>query len=137
MRLLEKGLHGGLGSGNLGVVVAGHGVGKASFLVGIALDELLRSGRVLHVSMTHTVQHIRDHYDTVFEDLAATVHLEDEARVHADIDRCRSIRVYPPNALTADKLREAVKVESDTVGPPSLIVIEGLDFELLPRQDFV
>ena len=28
LRLLEKGLHGGLGSGNLGVVVAGHGVGK-------------------------------------------------------------------------------------------------------------
>ena len=28
LRLLEKGLHGGLGPGNLGIVVAGHGVGK-------------------------------------------------------------------------------------------------------------
>jgi len=137
MRLLEKSLHGGLGPGNLGVVVAGHGVGKKSFLIGVALDELLRSGRVLHVSMAHTVSHIRDHYDTVFEELASTAHLENEAQVHADIDRNRSIRVYPRNALTTAKLREAVKVESATTGPPSLIVIEGLDFETTSREDFV
>jgi hypothetical protein len=137
MRLLEKGLHGGLGPGNLGIVVAGHGVGKASFLVGVALDELLRSGRVLHVSMAHSVSHIRDHYDTVFEELAATVNLEDEAQVHVDIDRNRSIRVYPRNALTTAKLREAVKVESEVAGQPSLVVIEGLDFESTSRQDFV
>ena len=137
LRLLEKSLHGGLGPGNLGVVVAGHGVGKASFLVGVALDELLRSGRVLHISMAHTVSHIRDHYDTVFEELAATARLDDEAQVHADIDRNRSIRVYPQNTLTTAKLREAVKVESTTSGQPSLIVIEGLDFETTSRQDFV
>ena len=137
LRLLEKGLHGGLGPGNLGIVIAGHGVGKASFLVGVALDELLRSGRVLHVSMAHTVSHIRDHYDTVFEELAATAHLEDEAQVHVDINRNRSIRVYPRNVLTTAKLREAVKVESETGGQPSLLVIEGLDFETASRQDFV
>jgi len=136
MRLLEKGLHGGLGPGNLGIVVAGHGVGKASFLVGVALDELLRSGRVLHVSMAHPVSHIRDHYDTVFAELAATAHLEGEAQVRVDIDRNRSIRVYPKNALTTAKLREAVKVETETAGQPSLLVIEGLDFETTSRQDF-
>lgn len=136
LRLLEKGLNGGLGPGNLGIVVAGHGVGKASFLVGVALDELMRSGRVLHVSMAHTVSHIRDHYDTVFEELAATAHLEDEAQVHVDIDRNRSIRVYPRNALTTAKLREAVKVESETTGRPSMVLIEGLDFETISRQDF-
>ena len=37
LRLLEKNLHGGLGRGNLGVVLAGHGVGKTSFLVGVAV----------------------------------------------------------------------------------------------------
>jgi len=137
LRLLEKGLHGGLGPGNLGVVVGGPGVGKASFLVGVALDELLRSGRVLHVSMNHTVAHIRDHYDTVFEELRTNAHLENGTQVHADIDRNRSIRVYPRNALTTAKLREAVKVESEISGQPSLVVIEGLDFETTSRQDFV
>jgi hypothetical protein len=137
LRLLEKGLHGGLGPGNLGVVIGGPGVGKASFLVGVALDELLRSGRVLHVSMAHTVSHIRDHYDTVFEELAATARLKDEAQVHVDIDRNRTIRVYPRNALTTAKLREAVKVESETIAQPSLLLIEGLDFDTTSRQDFM
>lgn len=137
LRLLEKGLHGGLGPSNLGVVVAGHGVGKASFLVGVALDELLRSGRVLHVSMAHTVSHIRDHYDTVFEELAATTHLDNDAQVHADIDRCRSIRVYRRNSLTAAKLRDAVKIETEATGQPSLVIIEGLDFDSTSRDEIL
>lgn len=137
MRLLEKGLHGGLGPGNLGVVLAGHGVGKTSFLVGVALDELLRGGRVLHVCLDHTVSHVRAHYDTVFEDLASTTHLEDEAQVHTEIDRRRSIRVYPPDALVPSKLREAVKLESEAGGQPSLLILEGMDCEKLPQDDLV
>ena len=62
LRLLEKGLHGGLGKGNLGLVLAGHGVGKTSFLVCVALDDLLRGEHVLHVSLDQTVAHTRAHY---------------------------------------------------------------------------
>lgn len=135
LRLLEKGLHGGLGPGNLGVVLAGHGVGKGACLVGIALDELLRGGRVLHVCMDHPVAHVRAHYDAVFEELAATTHLEDEAVVHADIDQRRSIRVYPPNSLSASKLRDAVKLESEAGAKPSVVVIQGVDMEALPLHE--
>lgn len=135
LRLLEKGLHGGLGSGNLGVVLAGHGVGKTSFLVGVALDELLRQSRVLHVSLSHSVAHVRAHYDTVYEDLAASTHLEDEGLIHGEIDRRRSIRVYPPNDLTTAKLRDAVKLETEAGAKPSLIVLEGLDLAALPHGD--
>lgn len=135
LRLLEKGLHGGLGPGNLGVVLAGHGVGKTSFLVGVAVDELLRSGRVLHVSLSHTVSHVRAHYDTVFDELATSTHLEDEGLIHGEIDRCRSIRVYPPNSLTTGKLRDAVKLESEAGAKPSLVVLEGLDVAALSRGD--
>ena len=135
LRLLEKGLHGGLGPGNLGVVIAGHGVGKTSFLVGVALDELLRSGHVLHVSLDETVSHIRAYYDTVFEDLASTAHLEEEARVHRESDRLRSIRVYPNHMLSPSKLREAVKVESEAGAKPSVLSVEGLDFETIQPDD--
>jgi hypothetical protein len=135
LRLLEKGLHGGLGPGNLGVVIAGPGVGKTPFLVCVALDELLRSGNVLHVALDQTVGHVRAHYDTVFEDLASSTRLEDEAMVHSDIARRRSIRVYPPAAFNAAKLREAVKVETETGLKPGLVIVEGLDLETAPRQD--
>ena len=135
LRLLEKGLHGGLGPGNLGVVIAGHGVGKTSFLVGVAVDELLRDGRVLHVSCSHPVTHVRAHYDVVFEELAQQKHLENVAAIHREIDRHRSIRVYPPNTLTPEKLRDAVKLEAETGGAPTLIVLEGLDLTTQSRGD--
>lgn len=127
LRLLEKGLHGGLGQGNLGLVVAGRGVGKTSFLVGVALDDLLRGSHVLHVVLDQTVAHTRDFYDTVFEEMAATTHLEDEATVHADIDRSRSIRAYPPTDFDADKLREAIAVEESAGSKPALVIVEGIE----------
>jgi hypothetical protein len=135
LRLLEKGLHGGLGAGNLGLVLAGHGVGKSSFVVGVALDELLRSRPVLHVACDHTVQHVRDHYDTVFEDLAATTHLENPAVVRAELDRLRRIRAYPPSALDAKRLREALDLERELGAHPELIVVDGLDIEPRSREE--
>ena len=67
--------------------------------------------------------------------LAASARLENEVQVHVDIDRNRSIRVYPKNELTPAKLREAVKVESEASGQPSMLLIEGLDFETTSRED--
>ncbi len=135
LRLLEKGLHGGLGQGNLGVLIAGHGVGKTPFLVGVAVDELLRSGRVLHVSLAHTVAHVRAYYDTVFEELAHSTHLEDEGLIHSEIDQHRSIRVYPPGSLTAAKLRDAVKLELEADAKPTMLILEGVQIEQMPRSD--
>ncbi len=135
LRLLEKGLHGGLGAGNVGVLLGGRGVGKTPFLVGVALDELLRGGTVLHVALDQTVSHVRAHYDTLFETLAASTHLEDAAITQGEIDRRRSIRVYPPDTLTSSKLREAVDLEVGAGAKPSLLIIEGIDCESLPDDE--
>jgi hypothetical protein len=135
LRLLEKGLHGGLGRGNLGVVVARHGVGKSSFLVGVALDDLMRGEPVLHVTLDATVAHVRAYYDTVFDELASSTGLEDAARVHTDVDRNRRIRAYPPGEFSVSKLREAVKLESESGAPPALVVLEGLDLAVTDRDD--
>jgi hypothetical protein len=135
LRLLEKGLHGGLGRGNLGLLLAGHGVGKTPFLVGVALDDLLRGERALHVALDQTVSHVRAYYDTVFDELAATTHLEDAARVHLDVDRRRSIRTYPASGFAPAKLREALKFEAEAGPPPALVVIEGLPLEQASRDE--
>ena len=128
LRLLEKGLHGGLGQGNLGLVIAGPGVGKTSFLVGVALGELLRDEPVLHIALDHSVQHVRDYYDTVFEELAHTTHLEENhVAVRAEIDRLRRIRVYPHGSFDAKRLREAIALEAELGPRPELVVVDGLD----------
>ena len=137
LRLLEKGLHGGLGRGNLGLVLAGHGVGKTPFLVGVALDDLLRGERVLHVTLDQTVGHLRAYYDTVFDELAAHAHLDDTARVHVDVDRLRSIRAYPAGRFDASKLREAIKIEAETGPRPALVILEGFDLEHAPENEVV
>jgi hypothetical protein len=137
LRLLEKGLQGGLGRGNLGLVLAGHGVGKTSFLVGVALDELLRGGHVLHVSLGHTVGHVRAHYDTVFDALASSTHLEDVVQVRQDVDRKRSIRVYPREGFGVGKLRDAVKLQTEAGAPPALVVVEGFDLAAADPGDLV
>lgn len=127
LRLLEKGLHGGLGIGNLGALVAGHGVGKSSFLIGVAIDELLRGGTVLHVALDQTVGHVRDHYDTIYEALVTSTHLDDAKLTHGEIDNHRRIRAYNARDFTATKLADAVKIESETGARPTLIAIDGLD----------
>lgn len=137
VRLLEKGLHGGLGKGNLGLVLAGHGVGKTAFLVGLALDDLLRGGHVLHVALDGTVSHTRAYYDTVFDDLASQAHLEDEAVVHAEVDRRRSIRAYPPAGFDVAKLREAVKLEEEMGSRPGMVILEGLEHASLSRDELL
>jgi hypothetical protein len=127
MRLLEKGLHGGLGTGNLGAVLAGHGVGKSSFLVGLALDQLLREQRVLHVALDETVDHVRAYYDTVFDDLASEHQLEDAAKIHAEVDRHRSIRAYGSDAFHVGKLREALELEEETAAKPAVVIVDGAE----------
>jgi hypothetical protein len=137
LRLLEKGLHGGLGKGNLGLVLAGHGVGKTSFLVGVALDVLLRGEPVLHVVLDKTVAHTRAFYDTVFDDLASSTRLEDEAVVHEEVDRLRSIRAYPAEGFGPEKLREALKQEEELGSRPALLIVEGFGASGPSREDIL
>ena len=137
LRLLEKGLHGGLGAGNLGLLLAGRGVGKTPFLVGVALDEALRGGNVLHVALDQTVAHVKLHYDAVFDDFAATTHLDDVAVTRQEIDRRRNIRAYSAASFSASKLREAVKVEAEAGNRPALILIEGVDLPALDRAELL
>ena len=68
--------------------------------MGVALDELMRGGNVLHVAIDQTVAHTRAHYDTLFDELASQAHLDDAAQLHAEVDRRRSIR-----AVTSRELR--------------------------------
>jgi hypothetical protein len=127
LRVLEKGLHGGLGKGNVGLVLAGPGVGKSSFLVGVALDDLLRGDRVLHVVLDQTVAHTRAYYDTVFGDLRTTTHLADGAVVQGELEHLRTIRAVPAAGFCTAKLREAVQLCEATGGKPSAVIVEGWD----------
>src|SRR5215813_14939012 len=94
LRILERSIHGGLGKGNLGVVMARAGVGKTACLVQIGLDDLMRGRDVLHVALGQSLEHVQSWYDALFDDLAARTHLEDREGVRAQVTRRRIIKAY-------------------------------------------
>ncbi len=138
LRILEQSIHGGLGPGNLGVVVARHGVGKSAFLVGVALDDLLRGRRVLHVSLGRTIEAVREFYDEVFADLAESAKLEDAGAVRREMERHRHIKAYLKNTFSVERLREHVRMLREVLEfVPAAIVLDGYDFENASESDLV
>src|SRR5215467_6380388 len=136
LRLFEHSIHGGLGPGNIGVVVARHGIGKTAFLVGIALDEAMRGRKVLHVSLDKTVDHIREFYDEIFMDLAHAAHLEDLPSERLEMERNRIIHTYAGKSFTIHKLRHSINFLKEYVSfSPVCVVLEGFDFESAKAED--
>jgi len=130
LRLFEHSIHGGLGRGNIGVVVARHGIGKTAFLVGIALDEAMRGRKTLHVSLDKTVDHLREFYDEIFMDLAHSAHLEDLPTERLEMERNRIIHTYAGKSFTIDKLRHSINfLKENAHFDPACLILEGFDFE--------
>jgi hypothetical protein len=141
MRVFENSMHGGLGRGNLGVIAARPGVGKTPLLVQIALDDLMRDRKVLHISHENAVDHVRAYYDEIFHDLVQTTHLEAADDVRLDIERNRLIFSHLGTAKNApmsmrggessiEKIRTTVRFARETAEfIPDAIVIDGFDFE--------
>jgi len=136
LRLFEHSIHGGLGSGNVGIVVARHGIGKTAFLVGIALDEAMRGRKVLHVSLDKSVDHIREFYDEIFMDLAHSAQLEDLPAERLEMERNRIIHTYAGKSFTIPKLRHSINFLKEYAHfDPTCLVLEGLDFERTTLPD--
>jgi hypothetical protein len=136
LRLFEHSIHGGLGRGNIGVVVARHGIGKTAFLVGIALDDAMRGRKVLHASLDNTVDHIREFYDEIFMDLAHSEHLEDISFERLEMERNRMIHTYVGKSFTIPKLRHSVNFLKEYAHfDPACIILEGFDFARAKPED--
>jgi KaiC/GvpD/RAD55 family RecA-like ATPase len=139
MRVFEGSMHGGLGRGNIGVVVARPGVGKTALLVQIALDDLLRDRKVLHISHEHAVDHVRAYYDEIFHDLAMVMKLDEPEAVRVDIEKNRLIyshlpeRNDPPSirggSSSIEKILRTVNFANQFAHfQPDVIILDAFDF---------
>ena len=107
LRVFERSIQGGLGRGNLGVVLSRPGMGKTSFMVGIALDALMQGHKVFHVALEQSVDHVREYYDEIFSDLARTTRLEDAASIRLGVERGRMVHTYLGHSFSMVKFRNA------------------------------
>lgn len=128
LRILENSIHGGLGKGNLGVVMARAGVGKTACMVQIGLDDLMRSRGVLHIALEQTLEHMHSWYDALFDDLARRTKLEDRDTVYADVTRHRIIQAYA-GGFDAARLRQALaRFDEHLHFKPEAILIDGYNW---------
>jgi hypothetical protein len=136
VRVLEASIHGGLGRGNVGVIIARHGVGKTAFLVGIALDDLMRGRNVLHVSLDQSSDKVRAFYEEVFMDLARERKLEDAWKVRLDVERHRRIHCYLDDTFSVEKLREALQfLREHGDFRPDTVIVDAFPFERAGSAD--
>ncbi len=136
VRVLEASIRGGLGAGNIGVVVARHGIGKTAFLVGVALDDLMRGRKVLHVSLQHGSEKVREYYDEIFGDLSHERELEDVWKVRSELERNRRIHSYLGDSFSIDKLTDTlVFLRAHGDFRPVAIMIDNYPFERATAAD--
>jgi hypothetical protein len=136
LRVLEQSIHGGLGRGNIGVVIARHGVGKTAFLVGVALDDLMRGRNVFHVSLEQNADKVRTYYDEIFAELCHSERLEDVWTVRLNLERHRRIHSYLADTFSLSKFHETLDfMNRDGQFTPQAIVIDGFDLAAATPED--
>lgn len=131
LRVFEKSIHGGLGKGNMGVVMSRAGVGKTAFLIGVALDDLMRGRKVLHVSCGDTVDHVRAFYNEIFEDLRRSMHMADSRETLETVDRSRMIHTFRGVEFTPEHLERETRICGKADGfefRPEVVIVDGFDF---------
>jgi hypothetical protein len=125
--VLSSALGRGLEAGQVGVVTASAGVGKSALLVHVALNELLRGRKVLHVAISDTVDSARMHYDTIIRAVARSGHARDSNQALVAAERHRMIHSYMDKGFQIASLEASLTMLADVMQfEPSLIVVDGL-----------
>jgi hypothetical protein len=126
LRVFERSIHGGLGRGNIGVVMGRAGTGRRAFLVDLGLDGLLNDRRVLHVSTRASADKVLAFYEEIFRDLAESVHLEDRLRVHLQVERNRMIHTFVDHSFTLERITRAANYMKQHMHfEPGILLFDG------------
>ncbi|MCA1764960.1 MAG: hypothetical protein LC633_01705 [Desulfobulbaceae bacterium] len=114
----------------MGLLMSRPGLGKTAILVQIALDNILRGNKVLHVSIGQSLDKTRAWYDDIFKDIFAGVKLDESKELRDEVLRNRLIMTFKEADFTRPKLEERVNdLVVQDVFMPGIIIIDGYDFE--------
>lgn len=134
LTLLEKSSRKGLGSGNLGALIARAGVGKTACLIHIAFDRIINGAKLVHISLDEPPDKVRSYYDVILHDLVKALEMEDECEVRDLIDRSRLILAYLNQSFSPDRLSDNLSNLKENMGfSPDALIVDGLDFQASPR----
>jgi len=122
-----------LKDGRFGAVLSRAGVGKTSFLVQIALTQLLNDEKILHISLDDSMEKINIRYNEGYTNLIDHIGYVDPqkaVRLWQDIKSNKVGICYNESTFDTQKIRDYLKSfkKADLV-LPSIMVIDGLNFD--------
>ncbi len=115
-----------------GAVLSRAGVGKTTFLVQIALTQLLQDKKILHISLVEGMDKINLRYSEAYNNLVDSIGYVDPAKAHVLWEEIESNKVgisYTDKSLDTHKIRDYLNSFSAANLPmPGIIILDGLDF---------
>lgn len=126
MRVFEKILQGGLGAGNIGVVMSPHGMGKAAVLASITIDHAMCGTKCLHVAYGQSVADVRAYDDEILREIVRSLNVPNSTEVMTMVERNKQIYTYGTGQFSPQRLRSTLEFLSlHAEFRPGLIEIQG------------
>ena len=138
LRVFEEAINGGLGKGNLGVIVSRHGVGKTACLVHLATDKLFKGESVIHVSFSGNVEHVINWYKEVFKEIAEMQSLDDATMVYNSILANRVVMNFSQEQVSIDKVLLSLEsLISQGSFKADAVLFDGYKLTLADEEDII
>ena len=123
-------MDGGLGEGELGVVVAPSGVGKTWLLQTIAAGALKKGFTVVHYTLELNETYVGLRYDTVFSGISTQnikFHREEVKKIIDSLEGRMVIKYYPTRAATVNTISAHLKQLELKDIKPDLVIVDYAD----------
>lgn len=123
-------MDGGLGPGELGVVMAPSGIGKSWFLSKIACSAVQAGMNVLHYTLELSENYVGQRYTTILTGIQTSEHKERKDEIIRKIKNTPGrvrIKYYPPQTASAKTLSAHIEKLRASGFNPNLIIIDYAD----------
>ncbi|MDY6953025.1 MAG: AAA family ATPase [Thermodesulfobacteriota bacterium] len=116
-----------LPEGGFGAVLARAGVGKTAFLVQLALNSMLKSKNVVHISLDDPVKKVCLWYEEVVRNIADQYHVKQMDQLWEAILQHRFVMTFKVESFSVPKLEERLTdLTEQGIFYPQMILIDGL-----------
>ena len=126
-------MDGGLGPGELGVVVAPSGVGKTWILTALGASAVRQGLSVVHYTMELSENYVGQRYDTVFTKIPSAELKDKKDEVKGKIKNLKGkllIKYFPPKGVSVKKLQQHIDKMIATDNRPDVIIVDYADLLL-------
>jgi len=128
--VVDELMDGGLGPGELGVVMAPSGIGKSWFLSKIACSAVQKGLNVLHYTLELSESYVGQRYTTILTGIQTSEHKERKEEIVRKIKNTPGrvrIKYYPPQFASSKTLSAHIEKLKASGFNPNLIIIDYAD----------